>query len=470
MECNDIQQQLCEWIDGTLDEPLAITLREHLTACEICRSEEQQLADVHSELTTIFAVERDRAGEIAERVLQEFSASPTRAGSQELARRDFHHRWLSGTAVGYLLSAVAGFLMATVWFQSPQPSREDIAITPLADDPLVVNVSPAAQLVHATGNVSYRPPTEDAWTSISPDDMSMFACPAEGGVRTEAGVLCELETSTGSLVRLNESSEVTLLSDDHLELVRGQVWCRASRNRTLKVITASGGHPDRLPSEQWVLTCPTNTESLTSCKPSEPLKVVATAGTVDVQLNGTEHHLPPGTICSVSDGEVKLWQSSHEMLTAERWMQPLLTLSGHGNPELTRRVDALLARIGRSKLSYLDEQDLRSLGEYGAVPLLKFMTAKESANAPSRRRLAMKILADTAPVWMVPDLIGLLEDNDPEVRHHTAHGLARLTGETQGLSPEDWKADRETWATGLNQWQTWWQQNRFRCAAPPDSI
>ena len=71
---------------------------------------------------------------------------------------------------------------------------------------------------------------------------------------------------------------------------------------------------------------------------------------------------------------------------------------------------------------------------------------------------------------MVPDLINLLEDNDPEVRHHTARGLARLTGETQGLSPDDWKADRETWATGLTQWQTWWQQNRFRYSAPPDSI
>src|SRR5690606_40114537 len=162
--------------------------------------------------------------------------------------------------------------------------------------------------------------------------------------------------------------------------------------------------------------------------------------------------------------------SPGNLVHAERWMQPLLTLGGHGNPELLQRVDALLARIGRTKLAYLYEQDLRNLGEYGALPLLRFVQSEASPQEPDRRHTAMDILADTAPIWMVPDLVALLEDDDPAIRVASARGLARLTGTDQGKAPEKWAADPTELTAAVSQWRQWWQQHRFACPTPPAGI
>ena len=100
---------------------------------------------------------------------------------------------------------------------------------------------------------------------------------------------------------------------------------------------------------------------------------------------GLNTSLPPGTICTVSDGEVQaVGNRPSEMLRAGRWMQPLLTLApGMAIPEVARRVDALLAHIGRTANSRIwMSRSLRSLGEYGAVPLLKFLTADEIGQRP----------------------------------------------------------------------------------------
>ena len=84
-----------------------------------------------------------------------------------------------------------------------------------------------------------------------------------------------------------------------------------------------------------------------------------------------------------------------------------------------------------------------------------------------RRRLAMSILADTGPVWMAPDFVGLLEDDDPEVRFQAARGLRRLTGETQGLEPGDWKNDRSELGEAVSEWKSWWQSHRPSWPVPP---
>ena len=43
---------------------------------------------------------------------------------------------------------------------------------------------------------------------------------------------------------------------------------------------------------------------------------------------------------------------------------------------------------------------------------------------------------------MIPELISLLADDNGEVRFFIAQALARLTGETQGRTPDAWRATR----------------------------
>lgn len=474
MDCHDTQQRLSAELDGQLDATESAAVRAHLATCPACQSEQEQLAALHVELKRHCRSE-SLADAVANRVLNHFSAAvapvagrPTTLNQSSAAR--WRHWW------GYLGSAVAGFLLALVVTSGNSKQVPEVAYQPPVTesaDPLTSAVTqiesaspPTARLVKATGNISVRKPEDEEWVSLAPPEISVFTCTNDASVRTEPGVVCELETASGNVVRMNESCEIKVVSEDELELVQGQVWCKASTNSSLKVVNSQKTAAPATPTA-WMLTCPTNAESLASCSPTEPLQVVAASGEVGVHTNGTEQTLSPGTFYTVSDGEVRIWESSDGVLREERWMQPLLTLSGHGNPELTRRVDALLAQVGRTKVSHLHEQDLRSLGEYGALPLLKFTMAAESAGEPQRRQLAMTILADTGPAWVVPDFIGLLEDGDAEIRVQAALGLARLTGETHGYEADAWRADAAVRSDAVAVWKSWWQSNRATWPVPP---
>jgi hypothetical protein len=276
--------------------------------------------------------------------------------------------------------------------------------------------------------------------------------------------LCELSTPDGGQVRLNEKTEVCWPADDEIALVGGQLWCQSPQDHPLRMTAAASAKPET----SW--TCATGSESLASVSEEGSFRILAVGGAVDVTAGGTLHALTAGMVCASTAGEVSVRQSSEEYLLASRWMQPLITREGHDSPELTRRVDAMLARIGRAKISFLLEQDLRNLGEYGALPLLRFVQTANGEADRDRRQTAMRILADIAPIWMTPDLIALLEDADPNIRSAAATALTRLTRETQGLTTEDWRGDRTRWATGVAGWRTWWSHNSTSCTLPPSGV
>jgi hypothetical protein len=118
----------------------------------------------------------------------------------------------------------------------------------------------------------------------------------------------------------------------------------------------------------------------------------------------------------------------------------------------------------------LYEQDLRNLGEYAALPLLRFVQSQASQQDIERRHKAVSILADTAPIWMVPDLISLLEDDDAALRIAAARGLTRLTGTDQGIAVELWEGDPVERTAAISQWRQWWQHHRLACPAPPADL
>lgn len=460
MTCEDIQEQLGALLDNQLDATSAAAVRAHLEECAECRSERAMLATLHDAISQTLADDRSRCDVVAETVLRRFASGETshRPGlsSSRTVRR----------FVGYLLAAAGGFLLAVVLDRGPV---EEPQLPAMVSAPRLL---PAAYLVHATGPVLVRTSPEQIWMAVDRGDVSAFTCPKDAAVKTEQGVLCELATPKGSRIRLNESSEITLKDDEQLELVRGQIWCRGPEDDVLRVITRAEPPEPRTadnqpPGKLWTLTCPTNCEAVTTVAGDEPMQVVSAAGQVDVQLNGSVRQLNAGEVCRVFDGEVSIHESPPDLLAAERWMHPLLMLGGHDSPELSKRVDSLLAQIGRTKVSLMYERDLRSLGEYGAVPLIKFVRSEASRAEPSRRTVAMNVVADTAPAWMIPDLIALLNDEEPHIRRLAAQGLQRLTGETQHVPLEVWQQDRSQWQSVIADWQQWWQDHRTMYPVPP---
>jgi ferric-dicitrate binding protein FerR (iron transport regulator) len=481
MDCEQVLQQLSGLLDGALDQESVVLVEAHVAGCEMCRAQKESLTALDASLNRVFVAERSAADRVAAGVLARLSGADPGNGTPQPTGRPAAS-WQR--VLGYLIAAAAGFLLAVVWFQPWQrPAIVDglIAIDHVAgvDDvegPSSGEHAPApaleavAHLVHTTGPIAYRPTSVSEWEQLDAAQLPVFGCPSDSSVRTAAGALAELKTPSGSRIRLNESSEVSFVSDEELELKQGQIWCRAAGDSPLRVVTSQGSAAPQTSDQIWTLACPTSSEIVTSCSPVQPLQVVSAAGHVEVSAYGQQQTLSAGTFATLTNGGLEIRQSEPDLVEAQRWMQPLLTLGGHGNPELVQRVDALLARLGRTKLAYLYEQDLRNLGEYGALPLLRFVESAASRQEPERRHKAVGILADTAPIWMVPDLIALLEDDDPALRIAAARGLTRLTGTDHGLSPELWEGDPVERTAAVSQWRQWWQQHRSACPAPPANV
>jgi ferric-dicitrate binding protein FerR (iron transport regulator) len=473
MDCETIQEQLSGLLDGDLDRPTVLQVEAHLADCEQCRSQHEALLAVDSSLTRVFATDAGLADRVAERVLANLPATSTASASRRPSLP-----WQR--ALSYLIAMAAGFLLAVFLFPPGQrpvlpagpritgdPSASpDVEASPLVNPAATPAAIAVAHLVHTTGPISYRAPSGSEWEQIEVADFPVFGCPSDSSVRTAPGALCELETPGGSRIRLNESSEVAFVSEHELELKQGQIWCRASEDADLRVV--AGDDSDALqPPPLLTFSCPTSVGCVTSSAPAQPLQVASAAGRVEVSVDGEATTLPAGIVATLANGKLELAESPSDLVHAERWMQPLLTLRGHGNPELTERVDALLARIGRTKLAWMYEQDLRNLGEYGALPLLRYVQSAPSRQDVERRHTAINVLADTAPIWLAPDLIALLEDDDPVVRVASARGLARLSGSDLGFPAEEWDADPADLAAGVAAWNQWWLQHRFACVAPP---
>ncbi|HUQ72379.1 MAG TPA: zf-HC2 domain-containing protein [Planctomycetaceae bacterium] len=458
MDCEQIRVQLNALVDGQLDAALRATVESHLSECADCRTARDTLQSLDGVLSQALRPIGRQSTAVADRAVARWQAEQPVARPMRFEMRD---------SARFLAAAAAGFLVAAMLFgQRPHPKPPVIGPS-VAETSIVASdqTKPAvARVVLATGPLLFKADAASDWETVPQSQIPNFACPSDSCLRTEAAALCELVTPDGGLVRLNEKTEIALPAADEIALVGGQLWCQSAKDSPLRMTAAKPA------AAETTWTCATESESLASLPPDGAFRILAVSGVVDVATEGGQQSLTSGMSCTPTDGELSVRQSSDEFLLASRWMQPLMTREGHANPELTRRVDAMLARIGRAKVSFLLEQDLRNLGEYGALPMLRYVQTAKADAERDRRQTAMRILSDTAPIWMVPDLIALLEDGDAQIRSSAAGALVRLTRETQGLTAEDWQSDRSRWSAGVTGWQAWWTQNSVSCSLPPAGV
>jgi ferric-dicitrate binding protein FerR (iron transport regulator) len=433
MDCEQVQSFLVADMDRELPRADRAHLEEHLRACAACRATAEAYRLQDAELRLLFAPRRQAVTRVASRVIADLRLRPTRT------RRRVP--W-----IGMVVSAAAGFLLALAIFRPWDKSH--VSVPTSRDDSPSPALSGWAQLAIAKQAIEIQLPGQNAWQPLK----SGGQVPIGTRVRTPAEVCCEFTTVDGSEIRLNGGTELVFSALRQLNLTQGQIMARV----------APGSSPFEVSTPESLVSALAAEFDLL-CQPTETLLLVL-QGTIQVGGKQSSQKVQSGERATIVQGRVAKTESIAELnqVMLTRWVNEILMLKGRDNPELAKRVNDLLAQLGGLKGQFMDESEIRGLGDRCVLPLTRFLQSPRSEGS-SRRQMVAHIIADLAPAWSIPDLIDLLKDQDGEVRFYAASGLRRLTGEVVGLQPEEWRqADAKTRLKAYRQWKSWWQENKHR--------
>lgn len=459
MDCLQAQLLINARIDNEIGADDRTLLEAHLATCGECRETHEALCAQDAELRRAFQPLRTAADRLADRVIAELPDETKTVAPSAQGRSP---RWVS-----LLLATAVGFLAAVVIFQPWKPPPR---LVQQVDPPKSIPSQPVpvARLVFATGAIEVRTDPDKDWQSVT--EIAAFTCPSNGAVRTADDVRCELITSDDCVIRMNVGTEVSFHSPSSVELRRGQIWCRSPADVILEVVPAESDTGTAKPTRQktpslWSCTTPIPASFLTTIEPDGKAQVTTAGGEVSLKTRDGSRWLKSGETATITEGRVATSRARNQLL-ASSWMAPLLVSKGHADRDLQQRVDQLLARIGESKLSSLYEHEIRGLGEYCVLPLLRYLQSPKSKPQSFKRSKAMRIVADLAPSWAIGDLIGLLDNADPDVRFLAATALFRLTEQTHRCPPTSWRAASPECKQARTDWLQWWTSNRSRFPMP----
>ena len=483
MNCEVAHPLINAMVDGEINDAHRADLEEHLSSCAECRSVVDSLRLVDASLTQAFEPGRDAARQIADRVTAALDANVATVSQEVEDRPTVVRRGVDWKTL--ILALVVGFMLALVIFppRSQEPKMQRFGPIALPDrqksdhdessdgqtpndtvqsleQPL--GDSRIATLVARTGDVQFDS-ASGGWCAAP---LANFRCPSDSKVRTAKGARCELVTSDGAIIRMDGETEVTLRSPREVELEKGQLFCRSASDCVIRVFSCEPTVSPQSPGKTLWSAAGSGAGFLTAVTSDGTGQVMSAPGaSVDVETASGSHQLKPGHNVSIVNGEVDVSLPGRDLVLATSWIHPLLAQKGRDDPELSHRIDELLARIGRSKMSMLYEREIRSLGEHCVLPLIRYVQSPISQKEPGRRASAMGIVADLAPTIVISELLPFLRDDSPEVRYQTARALYRLTSETQGRSPHEWREPVTSSDAVIQAWSTWWDQNQDRYPA-----
>jgi hypothetical protein len=240
-------------------------------------------------------------------------------------------------------------------------------------------------------------------------------------VRTRENSLCEIRTSHDALVRLNQKSELVVHEPERIELVSGELWCKAPTSTPLTISS------EKAPAKNQ-FACPEKSETQWQALPDRELCCTA------VSSDPVEIAMANSASCTINPGEMRSFDPDTnpselrhaDLLVASGWQLPLLILKKPDDPELLQRLTRLLAAVGETKMSYFYEDQIRQLGPAGTLPLLAYVQSADSLKRPELRHRAMRIIADLAPRSTLSTLKLLSKDRDEIVRELATKGVNRI--------------------------------------------
>jgi ferric-dicitrate binding protein FerR (iron transport regulator) len=438
MDCERVAELLAAGIDGPIDVADATALASHLEMCPACRAVDHAIRADDTELRAAFAPHREAAERMATNVISELRISNAIKPAQR-------------QVLPVLAAAAAGFLLAVMLLRPW--ATPTVAPHPVSATTAPISQPALATLALATGAVELRD-AAGAWRAM-PTGGSVGAGDV---VRTGPSVRCEFTCPEGSLVRINEQTQLTFRQPRLLEVAMGQVWSTV----------AKAPEPFRVRIPQAEVTA-VGTQFDVACSSANVATLTVVEGSTRVtDRSGAEKLVYSGEKLVISDGQSGAAAPVENLMIATRWVNEILVMKGRDDAELNRRIDELFADIGRSKMAYMYEDEIRALGDHCVVPLTRYISADTPGDEDYRRRTAARIVADVAQPWSAGELIRLLKDRDGEVRYHAARALQRVAPGVDSRTPEQWRDQSlMVCAPSSERWEKWWTENRKRFPATP---
>jgi hypothetical protein len=271
----------------------------------------------------------------------------------------------------------------------------------------------AGKLVQVTGPVELRSSDAEDWRAVD----RLVNVPYGTHVRTGSRVLCEIETTDRSRIRVNEQAELIVHDPRRLELREGKIWCASGDGAEVKVdIPLRENGDDRV----WTMACPSSSEFEWSAD-GNAATCVAGDGSRGVWSCGPQAvDVAPGCAVSV-DTQSVVNQGTDVDPSSKIWQLPLLAARQR---ELQDVLRPLLATIGMSKARFLTEDQIRQLGPPGAIALLVFVESSSETDETELRHTAMRIAIETCDATARRHIESLQADADPVIAQLAANWLA----------------------------------------------
>ena len=451
MDCEQALALLHAHMDRELQPDDRPRLEAHLRDCASCRANADAYRLQDADLRRAFGSRRHASAAVADRVIMQL-----RTNSRPRTRA---FPWLA-----VVLSAAAGFLIAVLLFrpwgktveQAPT-NLNDLAVRPGIKTP---QLQPETILLALATNADQACeallPGENVWTTLKKG----AAIGMGTRVRTGPNARCEFHTRDGSEVRLDGATELVFTDSRRLEMAKGQILAR--------VVEAAS--PFRVNIPNAVVTA-LGTEFDVLCKPVETVLTVLD-GATKVEGKDQWRTVQTGEQVTIIDGQVVRKQLLSKYAQVASWADELYRLRGPTDKESMRRVrsklDDLLVELGSLKADFPEEQ-VRTLGSHAVLPLTRYLQSErhKTPQESRKRQQVARLLADMAEPWSIADLIELLGDGDKQVRFYAATALKRLTKETLGHEPTEWR-DRDLSALkkAREEWRRWWAKNKDRYPDP----
>lgn len=472
MNCSHAQMMFSAWLDKQLSVDDHSAIQEHLRECGDCRNMAEQLAQDDRLLRQAFAAPRASAEQKVARIVQQFSqtladpgepsinhkpvvlapsagASVAAEGTVSLSTRRMSPR--GGQFWSMLGGLAAGFLIAALIFQPWNHERErpqpDLVAETADHSDIEKPAVKVAQVTHVVGPVEMKSPQANNW----------FVCPADSPVlegcalRTMDDTLCELSTSSGGQVRMSAGTEVSFSDQDEIRLTKGRMWFSARNDKVPMEVEIP---PGKIVAKNAVFDV--------SCLDQVTILTVA-SGELTLASAGSEVILTERDRITWQGNQIRERERVFDTLLDTRWVNRLLLDKGPNDEEFNQRINEILASMGEAKVSWLYESEIRALGSEVVLPLVRFLESSRSASNQELRSKAGLLVGDLADSSHVPSLIGLLNDENAEVRFHAARALQRLTAEDQGWTVEQWKTEPVISCQSTSTaWENWLKENKDR--------